>query len=148
MKFVSEQERHSAVNKLNQAIRVGKIKRAKACSQCGRVGTIHAHHDDYSKPLDVRFLCVSCHQKWHTKHGHGLVLMTRAHGTNRRFWVNINNALRMRLWRRRLKITQKKAAELIGVKPRFLSDLEHDRQRWKPEYHAKLVAYYGQKEGK
>ena len=26
---------------------------------------IHAHHDDYSKPLEVRWLCKSHHHEWH-----------------------------------------------------------------------------------
>lgn len=28
---------------------------------------IHAHHDDYAKPLEVRFLCWRCHHDLHMK---------------------------------------------------------------------------------
>jgi ribosomal protein S27AE len=36
----------------------------KPCEQCGDEPT-HAHHDDYSKPLDVRWLCPQCHRAEH-----------------------------------------------------------------------------------
>jgi hypothetical protein len=39
--------------------------RAKNCSQCNSSGTIEAHHDDYTKPDVVRWLCKACHEEWH-----------------------------------------------------------------------------------
>ena len=43
---------------------------AKPCEVCGEEKTV-AHHDDYSKPLDVRWLCQAHHVQWHKKNGEG-----------------------------------------------------------------------------
>lgn len=40
------------------AIKTGRLIRGD-CEVCGETG--HAHHDDYSKPLDVRRLCPTHH---------------------------------------------------------------------------------------
>jgi len=36
----------------------------EVCKICGKNETI-AHHDDYSKPLEVDWLCLDCHGLWH-----------------------------------------------------------------------------------
>jgi len=35
------------------------------CDICGTEENIHGHHPDYSKPLDVIWLCKSHHDKLH-----------------------------------------------------------------------------------
>lgn len=45
------------------AIRDGKLHRSP-CEICGEQKA-QAHHDDYSKPLDVRWLCTTHHAEWH-----------------------------------------------------------------------------------
>lgn len=49
------------------AIRNGKLSK-KPCEVCGKEKA-HAHHDDYSRPLDVRWLCSKHHREWHKEHG-------------------------------------------------------------------------------
>ena len=46
------------------AIRKGTLVR-QPCEICDSDVDIAAHHDDYSKPLEVRWLCRKCHHKWH-----------------------------------------------------------------------------------
>jgi hypothetical protein len=58
-----EQER--AYRILDEAIKKGELIRPGKCSKCGELATIVAHHDDYKKPLDVRWLCLSCDRQLH-----------------------------------------------------------------------------------
>jgi len=54
-----------AVVAVKCAIKAGKIHRKETCSTCGKKRLTDAHHHDYSKPLEVVFLCRSCHAAWH-----------------------------------------------------------------------------------
>lgn len=56
--------RLEATRKLNAAVRRGEIKRG-ACEACGTTENVQGHHDDYDKPLDVRWLCTVCHAAEH-----------------------------------------------------------------------------------
>lgn len=58
-------EKRHAHNLLNDAVRTGKIIRPDSCEDCGSDSPLHAHHTDYSQPLDVRWLCASCHRRRH-----------------------------------------------------------------------------------
>ena len=52
---------------LSYAVRSGKLVRPKKCQKCLKKHYVQAHHEDYSKPLDVIWLCISCHGKVHRK---------------------------------------------------------------------------------
>ena len=60
--------KHSARNKVRRALSSGVLVRPKECSRCGSLLRLQAHHEDYSKPLEVEWLCVPCHKKEHSKH--------------------------------------------------------------------------------
>ena len=40
------------------------------CEDCGKQAQ-HKHHEDYSKPLEVSYLCAKCHKARHAKLGWG-----------------------------------------------------------------------------
>jgi hypothetical protein len=65
-------QQYKAQNSVNNAVRNGRMKREKVCQVCSGRGKIHAHHDDYSFPLSVRWLCAACHSQWHRDNGEGL----------------------------------------------------------------------------
>jgi ribosomal protein S27AE len=47
------------------AIKTGRLVRPLACEECGTSERkITAAHRDYSRPLDVRWLCHACHIAW------------------------------------------------------------------------------------
>jgi hypothetical protein len=53
-----------AHNYLHFAVRVGMVVR-RPCEVCGSSEHVHAHHDDYSKPIEVRWLCAAHHSQVH-----------------------------------------------------------------------------------
>lgn len=60
-----ERQKILARDAARAAVRNGILVR-QPCEKCGERKT-HAHHEDYSRPLDVRWLCVSCHGKEHRR---------------------------------------------------------------------------------
>lgn len=53
-----------SISAVQQALRTGRLIRPAACEQCGRICKPQGAHHDYSLPLDVRWLCRSCHSRW------------------------------------------------------------------------------------
>lgn len=50
---------------LRNAVLTGAVVRPIACESCGLICRADAHHDDYSLPLAVRWLCRKCHVAHH-----------------------------------------------------------------------------------
>lgn len=61
-------KRGRAWSLVRRAIRDGFLTPAP-CESCGAERS-EAHHDNYDKPLDVRWLCNKCHKKEHTGEAH------------------------------------------------------------------------------
>lgn len=62
-------EESNAINRagsaVNRALKSGLISRPDKCSWCNRSDyRIEAAHHDYDLPLDILWLCKSCHGKW------------------------------------------------------------------------------------
>lgn len=64
-----EPHKKAAREKAFRAVRSGKIKESFTCQKCGVWGDLklHMHHPDYSRPLDVIWLCTLCHGGMHRK---------------------------------------------------------------------------------
>lgn len=54
---------------VDRAIKKGLLVRPKKCSKCNNPSLVEGHHDDYDKPLDVIWLCPTCHSMRHPKGG-------------------------------------------------------------------------------
>jgi len=58
-------DKRRAHRKVRSAIDGGVLERPSVCSSCGSPRFIQAHHNDYTKPLSVIWLCAVCHKKQH-----------------------------------------------------------------------------------
>lgn len=67
-----------AQQKLRKAVMLGKIKKFW-CEVCHSTEVV-AHHDDYSKPLKVRWLCKIHHRQIHYGNNKGLKVIKRKAG--------------------------------------------------------------------
>ena len=60
-------EKYHAHRLVDNAIRGGRLLK-QPCEVCGATEDVEAHHADYSKPLDVRWLCYIHHNELHRKY--------------------------------------------------------------------------------
>jgi len=61
-------ERYNARKSLRLAIAACRVVKPSTCESCHQPTEsrrLHGHHEDYSKPLDVRWLCRRCHEALH-----------------------------------------------------------------------------------
>ncbi len=60
-------QKRSAQLAAYKAFKRGLILRDPVCSECKEDVPLQMHHPDYSKPLEIQWLCVKCHGKAHRK---------------------------------------------------------------------------------
>ncbi|MBA7587979.1 hypothetical protein ES708_30027 [subsurface metagenome] len=63
-------DRVLASNKLHHALKIGKIFKPQFCQICGKERKLSGHHEDYTKPLEVLWVCSSCHKLKHNVKRH------------------------------------------------------------------------------
>lgn len=60
-------EKKLAHRLVSDTVRRGKMFRPDHCTKCGLVCKPEGHHEDYSKPLEVIWVCLQCHSNIHRK---------------------------------------------------------------------------------
>ena len=64
--YLMTQQQRRCHREVEKALRLHKLRKPKRCERCLRESEkLRAHHDDYSKPLEVTWLCPACHQEIH-----------------------------------------------------------------------------------
>lgn len=55
--------------KLNQFLKKNGLSAPEICSVCKKIKKLDAHHEDYSQPLRVKWVCRQCHFMIHERCG-------------------------------------------------------------------------------
>lgn len=59
-------KRRNIRRRVSEAVQTGELLRPATCSRCGAGDVkIQGHHHDYTRVLDVEWVCIPCHQKIH-----------------------------------------------------------------------------------
>lgn len=58
-------EKRAAHISVGNAVRDGRLFKPDACEECGATSRLDGHHEDYSQPLVVKWLCRTCHTAVH-----------------------------------------------------------------------------------
>jgi len=60
-------DKYSAHREVKAAVEKGLLVPLTCCQSCDSFGKTEGHHEDYSRPLDVVWLCVKCHKDLHRR---------------------------------------------------------------------------------
>lgn len=58
---------HLARTSLGKALATGVVLRPNRCERCDEPTKVQGHHHDYSKRLEVTWLCRKCHYELHVR---------------------------------------------------------------------------------
>lgn len=58
-----------ARGRVYNALKAGKLSKPNECERCDIVAKLYSHHEDYTKPLEVEWLCGECHHGGHSELG-------------------------------------------------------------------------------
>ena len=61
----NQQEQKKAYGRLHWAVESGQLTPPERCEDCSAPDSLVGHHEDYSKPLEVAWICHSCHTQRH-----------------------------------------------------------------------------------
>ncbi len=64
---IKNPEKERAHKIVEYAIQKGEIIKPEVCENCGKKLRLDAHHEDYSKPLEIQWFCRFCHVQHHKK---------------------------------------------------------------------------------
>lgn len=64
---IANKIKRKAHQTVQSAVKRGDVIRPKSCPRCGGTKRIEAHHPDYTKPLQIEWLCRKCHFAEHGK---------------------------------------------------------------------------------
>ena len=90
-------EKNRARRLASEARKAGRLRPLYHCAECGPVAKVEMHHPDYSKPLEVVWLCSPCHKRLHK------------YDPARANWIHQTRA--------RLRLSQRELARRAGVSP-------------------------------
>lgn len=63
--MLTARERDRIYKRVRRAVERGAILKPDQCQNCATRTRLHAHHEDYTKPLEVEWLCRPCHLRRH-----------------------------------------------------------------------------------
>jgi hypothetical protein len=61
-------EKRNAAAAVQRAVKAGLISKPTHCEMCSLPAYLVGHHEDYSKRLEVKWICQSCHRYIHGLH--------------------------------------------------------------------------------